>query len=204
MTDDMKDFDLENLWQSEKGEIDMEVILDTRDRLERGRVMGRRLYNILRTFYVALAVLVIWAEYAEILNTAWVGPVVFVAIGLFSEFDVWRSRKKMPAITTLSPIDLLKNAIERAENNLLLARTLYAVIPVSALIGGLAVPFLVGGTINIDNTAGIPLWAIIAYICLAVGSILTGIVFGLRLAKRKQAELKVLRARLADIAGDTE
>ena len=204
MTDDMKDFDLENLWQSEKGEIDMEMILDTRDRLERGRVLGRRIYDGALLLFAFMVLLYGSLEFSGILKTGG-----WLTGGFFGYFCcmvalTMRRRRKNPEIAGLSPQGLLENAIDRAENNLRVARTLYAIFPATELIGAGVGYSSAGSILDYERGAILPLSSIIIFLLIVALGNLAAIIFGLRLAKRKQAELKVLRARLADIAGDTE
>jgi len=73
MTDDMKDNmktdDLQALWQSQKGKIDMDMILDTRDQLERGRLIGRRLWNGFLAIFGAASLIYIVLEVLGVFTT---------------------------------------------------------------------------------------------------------------------------------------
>ena len=63
MTDDMKDFDLENLWQSEKGEIDMEMIMQ---HVQRGERLGARFRVIVYGFYALSLALTGFLEWSGV------------------------------------------------------------------------------------------------------------------------------------------
>ena len=181
----------------------MEMILDTRDRLERGRVMGRKLYNGFLVILAIVAILVIAAEAIGALTTNWIAPIGYSLLGFYSLASVVVSRRKTEKISEMRPAELLKHAIERAQNNLLLARSMYAVYPggvFSGIVGGLALSGVIFDRSKLD---GMPSWAVMGYLVIALSSVPVSIYFGMRLAKRQQIALKELRARLQSLESGT-
>lgn len=206
MTDDMSRNDLQNLWQSEKGEIDMDMIMDTRNQLERGRMLGRRLWNGMIWVFLGLFILAVSGEWTGFLLTrGWLS----LACLLYLAFMIVRTqqlRRKIPLISELTPIEILENTIERAKTNLSFARLLYAGFPGGALVG-----FVSGymySALEDDNAnliidaakidAGSDWILAVPAAGLLLGAVIS-IITGLRIAKKKQAELKILRARLSSL-----
>lgn len=202
MTDDMKQNDLQNLWTSQEETVNMDMILDARDRLERGRVMGRRIIDSALIIFALLVLLYGSLEFSGIFKTGgWLTGGFFIYFCLMIALTM-RGRRKNPEIAGLSPEGLLENAIERAENNLWVARALYAILPISELIGGGIGYVLAGSILDYDRAVVLPLSSIIIFLLIAALGNLAAIIFGLRLAKKKQAELVHLRARLKEIEED--
>lgn len=198
MTDDMNKNELQDLWQSEKGEIDMDMILDTRDKLERGRKLGGQITDSFFAFMAMLILLFGFLEFSGILTTGgWLTGGIFiffcVELGVTSI-----ERQANPEISSLSPQGILENAIERAQSNLIIARTMYAVFPISELIGIGAGLWLARGAMDMERASLVPYGAILVFLILAGVGTLAIVIFGLRLAKRKHKEFVELKARLKE------
>jgi len=111
-------------------------------------------------------------------------------------------RKRNSAIEGMRPVELLKHAIERAETNLIFARILYGVVPISALIGGVIGAVFSSSFLNVEKAESVPEFAVWLYLSGFGVAIIISVIFGLRLARQKQAELVHLRARLKEIEKD--
>lgn len=202
MTDDMKDFELENLWQSEKGEIDMDMILDTRDKLERGRKLGRQLMNGALLLHVAMTFIFGFLGFAGLYKLGvWIAGAFFIFACMTWASTIKNFGRKRLDIADLSPIDTLKNAIKAANYNLSFARALY-LLPISQVIG-----FIVGNIVSTDPTgpdiaSAIPPATSLGWIGLGFMVSVGIAIFGLHLAKQKNAELQDLKARLKLFEGE--
>ena len=202
MTDKMNQNDLQALWTSQKANVDMDMIMDARDSLEAGRVLGRRLWNgFLALFGVASLIYIV----LEVLGVFATGGWLTGGLTLYWFFITARTvqmRRMHPEIATLKPIDLLKNAIQRARSNLAFARVLYVVMPLSAVGGGLISEVFSKRMLDANKLEHMPQflgWGIVAgLICVVMFSV----VYGLKIARAKSSELRDLKARLKEIEED--
>jgi len=202
MTDDMKQNDLQTLWTSQEETVDMDMIMDARDRLERGRNLGRALWNGSLGFLVFIMALLLAVEFTGLVKTGGWLSFGWAAYSITIFVSTVFLRKRNPAIESLNPAELLKHAIERAETNLMFARILYGVVPISAVIGGVIGGVFSSSFLNIEKAEIVPEFAVWLYLSGFGVAIIISLIFGLRLARQKQAELVHLRARLKEIEKD--
>lgn len=177
----------------------MEMILDTRDSLEAGRVLGRRLWNGFLALFGAASLIYIVLEMLGVFTT---GGWLTGGLALYWVFIIVRTvqlRRRHPEISELTPIALLKNAIQRARSNLNFARVLYLVVPVSAVGGGLISEVFSKKVLDTNKLEHMPEllgWGIVTgWICLVLFSVF----YGLKIAHAKSSELRDLTDRLKEI-----
>lgn len=190
--------DMQALWQSESVKIDMEMMQHAKDSLVGGRVLGRRLWN---SFLIALGLLsFVYAglEWTGVIRSqGWITGTLFV-YWLFLIARTRQLRRRIPTIASLTPVDLLKNAIQRAKSNLMLARIMYLVVPLGAVIGGMIGALSSGQIFNNDRISAIPDIAAVAIAVICVTGVLACIAFGLYFARTINMELMQLRERLKE------
>ena len=207
MTDKNKDFELEALWQSETGDIDMEMILDTRDRLEQSKRSDRLISNtLLAIIALATAIMGIFEFTGTLTTGGWITGGYFILLCLGCG-GVLYERGKSSAVERLAPNALLKEAIRRAENTLLNARIMYSAFPLGMLGGVFIGRDLAQDKMDTRALDALPSGYMLAGLLIVLAAILAGsawiIVYSVRLAERKKAELIELRARLASLEEDS-
>lgn len=202
MTDKANQNDLQALWTSQEASVDMDMIMDARDSLEAGRVLGRRLWNGFLALFGAASLIYIVLEVLGVFTT---GGWLTGGLALYWVFIIARTvqlRRRHPEISELTPIALLKNAIQRARSNLNFARVLYLVMPVSAVGGVIISEAFSTRMLDSNKLEHMPQllgWVIVAGLMSVV---LLSVFYGLKIARASSSELRDLKDRLKEIEDD--
>ena len=189
MKDDMKDFDLENLWQSEKGEIDMDMIMQ---HVQRGERLGARFRVILYGFYALSLALTGFLEWSGVYGTGGLlSAVLFLAYAL----GIFRMHRGRPDFAILTPLEQLQYSLRRAKNNLAIVRVLAVYLPI-LFVGAIGAGYIAGkvmGPSSSPTLSGDAVWILLVCVLISL-SIITAV--GNRLAAKFRLEIAALEDRL--------
>ncbi|MGB0513991.1 MAG: hypothetical protein ACPGJE_04020 [Wenzhouxiangellaceae bacterium] len=185
------DSDLRALWQTggpraDPGEIRDAVLRDVRT--QRIYLWASHAFGLLVLAYIG------WLDLQGVFKFP---GLMSIAVGGSILWTAWKARlarKRCPNLALLSSQELLRLALRHARAALRNARACHTVLPLSVLAGMAVGPLLVVE----DADAGEPAWITAVWIVAALGFIAGFVVFGLRLAKRKKREIRVLEKRLAE------
>jgi len=178
----------------------MDMILDTRDRLEQGRKSEALISNVFLAI-IAISTLSIGVfEFTGALATGGVLTLGYFIFLCFTGAGALHRRGKASASASLGAHELLKEAIKRAENALMNARAIYSCFPIGLVTGTVYGINLTKDRVDTDALSGLASFYPSAGIIMFLFVILAGsawlVVYSIRLAGRKKIELKELRARL--------
>jgi MFS family permease len=185
------DDDMMALWKADPNQPDpSQLIASVRasDRQQRRYLQASCAFGALALVYIG------WLDLQGVFR--WPGLMTAFIVLSFA-WTLWkaqRDRKRCPPLATLAPIELLRLALRHARAGLRNARMSHTGVPLGVVCGMLIGPFLVVEGAD----AGEPTWVTVLWIAAALAFVMGFIVYGLRLARRKKAEIKALEARLRE------
>ena len=189
MTDDMKDFDLENLWQSEKGEIDMEMIMQ---HVQHGDRLGARFRVIVYGFYALSLALTGFLEWSGVYGT---GGLLSAGLFLVYALSIFRMYRGRPDFAILTPLEQLKYSLRRAKNNLAIVRILAVYTPI-LFFGGISVGYIASKLMGPSASTTLSGDAVLTLLVGVLISLSVITAAGNRLAAKFRLEIAALEDRL--------
>ncbi|MEO9969352.1 MAG: hypothetical protein ABJG15_05910 [Hyphomonadaceae bacterium] len=195
MTDENKDLDLETLWQSEKGQIDMDMIME---HVQHGDRLGARFRAILYGFYALSLALAGFLEWSGVYGT---GGLLSVGLFMVYALGVFRMYRSRPDFATLAPLEQLRHCLRRAKNNLLIARMLAVYMPI-VFIGGVGIGYVAGKVMGPSASESLSSGGALLLIGVTLSGLSAIAVFGSRLAQKLRLEITALEDRIKLFEGD--
>ena len=189
MTDDMKDCDLENLWQSEKGEIDMEMIMQ---HVQHGDRLGARFRVIVYGFYALSLALTGFLEWSGVYGT---GALLSSGLFLVYALSIFRMYRGRPDFAILTPLEQLKYSLRRAKNNLAIVRILAVYTPI-LFFGGISAGYIASKLMGPSASTTLSGDAVLTLLVGVLISLSVITAAGNRLAAKLRLEIAALEDRL--------
>lgn len=131
--------DLAALWKSEAPAIDARAVIAG---IDAERDQQRRFASVCYVLAFASLAFTVWVKFQGLFRAPGVATAAIVASIVWQYVKVRRARARCPDVATLGPPDLVRLALRHARTTLKTARTFYAAMPLSLVLGVALGPIL--------------------------------------------------------------